>query len=120
VLHFNPKHFSFRSKGYTSNILEAAYDRWADACCLLVVVQACLTAATALSDHTHACCRYTELMFDTPDYDSSHANSLSKQHKHRTIDHLDVYVYSFDQSLNLDTDESYTLTVRLFQMHLPP
>ena len=50
-------------------------------------------------------------MFDTPDYEQSDSNTLSKKHKHRNIERLDVYVYSFDQSLNLDTDESYTLTV---------
>ncbi len=27
VLHIDPKHFTFRSKGYTSSILEAAYNR---------------------------------------------------------------------------------------------
>ena len=47
-------------------------------------------------------------MFDMPEYELSVAK---REHKHRTIDHLDVYVYSFDQSLNLDTDEAYTLTV---------
>ena len=50
-------------------------------------------------------------MFDTPDYEQSDSNTLSKKHKKHNIEHLDVYVYSFDQSLNLDTDESYTLTV---------
>jgi len=50
-------------------------------------------------------------MFDTPDYEQSDSNMLSKKHKKHNIEHLDVYVYSFDQSLNLDTDESYTLTV---------
>ena len=29
VLHIDPKRFSFRSKGYASNILEDAYDRFA-------------------------------------------------------------------------------------------
>jgi len=29
ALHIDPKHFTFRSKGYTSSILEAAYDRYA-------------------------------------------------------------------------------------------
>lgn len=81
VLHIDPEHFTFRSKGYSSSILEAAYDR------------------------------YSDLMFDTPDYEQSDSNTLSKKHKHRSIERLDVYVYSFDQSLNLDTDESYTLTV---------
>ncbi len=51
-------------------------------------------------------------MFDTPDYEQSDSNMLSKKRKKKhKIEHLDVYVYSFDQSLNLDTDESYTLTV---------
>lgn len=81
VLHIDPEHFTFRSKGYSSSILEAAYDR------------------------------YSDLMFDTPDYEQSDSNTLSKKNKHRSIERLDVYVYSFDQSLNLDTDESYTLTV---------
>ena len=51
-------------------------------------------------------------MFDLPDYED-HGNSAmaNRRHKHSTIDTLEVYVYSFDQSLNLDTDESYTLTV---------
>lgn len=57
-------------------------------------------------------CRYTELMFDMPDYEALDNSALSKRHhKHSNIEYLDVYVYSFDQSLNLDTDESYTLTV---------
>ncbi|DBA89255.1 TPA: hypothetical protein ACH3X1_016396 [Trebouxia sp. C0004] len=81
VLRIDPKHFTFRSKGYTSSILEAAYNR------------------------------YSDLMFDTPDYQQSDSNTLSKKHKHHNIERLDVYVYSFDQSLNLDSDESYTLTV---------
>ena len=58
-------------------------------------------------------------MFDTPDYEQSDSNTLSKKHKHRSIERLDVYVYSFDQSLNLDTDESYTLTVSPTR-HLTP
>ncbi|KAL0048809.1 hypothetical protein WJX82_011636 [Trebouxia sp. C0006] len=81
ALHIDPKHFTFRSKGYTSSILEAAYYR------------------------------YSDLMFDITDYEQSDSNTLSKKHKHHNIEQLDVYVYSFDQSLNLDTDESYTLTV---------
>ena len=36
---------------------------------------------------------------------------LERRHKPHDMRHLDVYVYSFDQSLNLDTDESYTLAV---------
>ena len=58
-------------------------------------------------------------MFDTTDYEQSDSNTLSKKHKHHNIEHLDVYVYSFDQSLNLDTDESYTLTVSPTR-HLTP
>ena len=51
-------------------------------------------------------------MFDMPDYEALDNSALSKRHhKHSNIEYLDVYVYSFDQSLNLDTDESYTLTV---------
>ena len=51
-------------------------------------------------------------MFDRLDYEESDDSAISKRrHKHSNIDYLDVYVYSFDQSLNLDTDESYTLTV---------
>lgn len=57
-------------------------------------------------------CRYAALMFDKPDHEDLGASALSKRHhKHSSIKYLDVYVYSFDQSLNLDTDESYTLTV---------
>ena len=52
-------------------------------------------------------------MFDQPNYEDSAKSTVSKRHhKHSNIEYLDVYVYSFDQSLNLDTDESYTLTVR--------
>ncbi len=58
-------------------------------------------------------------MFDTPDYEQSDSNTLSKKHKHHNIESLDVYVYSFDQSLNLDIDESYTLTVSSTR-HLTP
>ena len=58
-------------------------------------------------------CRYSDLMFGTAGYEQSDSNSLTKRHKQHTIERLDVYVYSFDQSLNLDTDESYTLTVSL-------
>lgn len=51
-------------------------------------------------------------MFDKPDHEELDDSASSKRHhKHDSIEHLDVYVYSFDQSLNLDTDESYTLTV---------
>lgn len=53
--------------------------------------------------------RYADLIFDSPSYTAE--LSLSRKHKPPTIRHLDVYVASFDQSLNLDTDESYTLTV---------
>ena len=53
-------------------------------------------------------------MFDMPDYEALDEGVLSnRHHKHSSIDYLDVYVYSFDQSLNLDTDESYTLTVSI-------
>ncbi len=58
-------------------------------------------------------------MFDTPDYEQSDSNMLSKKHKKHNIEYFDVYVYSFDQSLNLDTDESYTLTV-IPTRHLTP
>ena len=52
-------------------------------------------------------------MFDQPNYEDSAKSTVSnRHHKHSNIEYLDVYVYSFDQSLNLDTDESYTLTVR--------
>lgn len=58
------------------------------------------------------CCRYAALMFDKPDYEASVKSTVSKRHHtHNRVEYLDVYVYSFDQSLNLDTDESYTLTV---------
>ena len=58
------------------------------------------------------CCRYAALMFDQPNYEDSAKSTVSKKHhKHSNIEYLNVYVYSFDQSLNLDTDESYTLTV---------
>ena len=58
-------------------------------------------------------CRYAALMFDQPNYEESAVSTVSKRHhKHSKIEYLDVYVYSFDQSLNLDTDESYTLMVR--------
>ena len=51
-------------------------------------------------------------MFDKPDYEASVKSTVSKRHHtHNRVEYLDVYVYSFDQSLNLDTDESYTLTV---------
>lgn len=52
-------------------------------------------------------------MFGTASHEQSDSNGLTKRRKHHTIERLDVYVYSFDQSLNLDTDESYTLTVSL-------
>lgn len=48
-------------------------------------------------------------MFDLPE--DMLDQGLAHRHKTHDIKHLDVYIYSFDQSLNLDTDESYTLAV---------
>lgn len=64
-------------------------------------------------------------MFDSPAYTAiQNTRHTGRKHKSRVIEHLDVYVYSFDQSLNLDTDESYTLTVsfytQLLQMLMSP
>lgn len=105
-LFIDPKGFSFRSKGYTSSILDAAYDR-----CAAATTSAVSIYGSVCNTMVQLCCRYAELMFSTPDYESQNPNTLSKRHKQHIIKHLDVYVYSFDQSLNLDTDESYTLTV---------
>lgn len=44
VLHIDPEHFTFRSKGYSSSILEAAYDRYtafAIVHCLLLLCMSC-------------------------------------------------------------------------------
>ena len=57
-------------------------------------------------------------MFDQPNYQDSAKSTVSNGHpKHSNIEFLDIYVYSSDQSLNLDTDESYTLTVRCHFMN---
>lgn len=65
-------------------------------------------------------------MFEKSPAYTANQNTRHRGRKHnpRVIEHLDVYVYSFDQSLNLDTDESYTLTVsphtQSLQMHTSP
>lgn len=60
----------------------------------------------------HAC-RYEDLIFDTEAYtpatDATYARVEAVERK--GIHRLKVYVASNDQSLNLETDESYALTV---------
>ena len=55
VLHIDPKHFTFRSKGYTSSILEAAYDRYtafAIVYRLLLLCMSCNHRSAGLTLHT--------------------------------------------------------------------
>ncbi len=54
ALHIDPKHFTFRSKGYTSSILEAAYDRYATlviAHFVLLVCMSCHQSCACLRLH---------------------------------------------------------------------
>lgn len=60
--------------------------------------------------------RYEDIIFGTPSYyapseaaDDRLDAAASK--KENAIKHLKVYVASNDQSLNLDTDEGYVLTI---------
>ena len=66
--------------------------------------------------------RYEALIFDTPSHlteDALHsglaiASALAaalERRRHDRIERLRVYVGSYDQSLGLQTDESYTLSI---------
>ena len=66
--------------------------------------------------------RYEALVFDTPSHltedalhsDPANASALAaalERRRHDRIKRLRVYVGSYDQSLGLQTDESYTLSI---------
>ena len=57
--------------------------------------------------------RYEDLIFDTEAYAPTTAATLDRLAavKRKGVHHLKVFVASNDQSLNLETDESYALTV---------
>ena len=62
-------------------------------------------------------CRYDDLLFESNDYGKGDSNaalpddvSRGGKHKH-SITELNIYVASNDQSLNLQTDESYVLEI---------
>ena len=65
--------------------------------------------------------RFSEAIFSTPSYETNKDAELQRiKHLDGRIDALHVYVQSSDQSLNLETDESYTLIVSplgLLSMH---
>ncbi|KAK9836128.1 hypothetical protein WJX81_003786 [Elliptochloris bilobata] len=93
VLHLDVERFHFKAIGYESELLSEAFKR------------------------------YEELIFDTPSHlaeealrggapanTSALAGALGRS-RHTRIKRLRVYVGSYDQSLNLQTDESYTLSI---------
>ncbi|KAK9866414.1 hypothetical protein WJX84_011212 [Apatococcus fuscideae] len=83
VLYLTEDSFTFKSTGYESEILQAAFDR------------------------------FSEAIFSTPSYETDRKAEIQRiEHLDGRIDALHVYVQSSDQSLNLETDESYTLIVQ--------
>ena len=58
------------------------------------------------------CCRYGDLIFGTPAYQPVTARAVERAElAEERVKSLKVYVASNDQSLNLETDESYTLQI---------
>ena len=64
-----------------------------------------------------ASCRYDDLLFESNEYAEEDSNaalpddvSRGKRHKNK-ITELNIYVASNDQSLDLQTDESYVLEI---------
>ena len=56
--------------------------------------------------------RYTDVIFETPSFETDQDAEVQRiKSLDARIDALHVYVQSSDQSLNLETDESYTLIV---------
>jgi len=118
VLFLDIDRFHFKSIGFDSDILQRAFER----CYPLLLTQASalftssrkdlfsLPMMTAWLDRLS--CRYESIIFDTPAYvPRSHSVKEKAELADKGIHRLKVYVSSSDQSLNLQTDESYALTV---------